>query len=218
MYKKAAIYKKKRVVKEPSKTKKHHYKMAPVKGEKNGDKRVILLRKSPRYYPTEDVGRKLRSRKNPKPARLRRSITPGTILILLSGCHRGKRVVFLKQLSSGLLLVTGPFSVNGVPLRRVNQAYVIATQMKVDVAGVVLPERLTDEYFRRTQPEKKPGEDSNLFTDSKQGYTVSDERKEDQKNVDSQLLTSIKAVPSLRQYLAAKFSLKKGQYPHRMVF
>jgi len=45
---------------------------------------------------------------------------------------------------------------------------VIATQMKVDVAGVVLPERLTDEYFRRTQPEKKPGEDSNLFTDSKQ--------------------------------------------------
>jgi len=47
---------------------------------------------------------------------------------------------------------------------------------------------------------------------------VSDERKEDQKNVDSQLLTSIKAVPSLRQYLAARFSLKKGQYPHRMVF
>ena len=44
----------------------------------------------------------------------------------------------------------------------------IATQMKVDVAGVVLPERLTDEYFRRTQPEKKSGEDSNLFTDSKQ--------------------------------------------------
>lgn len=62
--------------------------------------------KSPKWYAGDDVKAKAAPQKH-NPTKLRSSIKPGTILILLSGRFRGKRVVFLKQLPTGTLLVTG---------------------------------------------------------------------------------------------------------------
>lgn len=47
---------------------------------------------------------------------------------------------------------------NGVPLRRVNQAYVIATSMKIDISKVKIPV-VDDSYFAREESAKKTDED-----------------------------------------------------------
>ena len=102
-------------------------------------------------------------RKSIRASAPRPSLTPGTILILLAGRFRGKRVILLKNLSQGVLLVTGPFKVNGVPLRRVNARYVIATSQKVDLSGVdskKIEEVAGDKYFAREKGEKKTGEEA----------------------------------------------------------
>ena len=56
---------------------------------------------------------------------------------------------------------------NGVPLRRVNQAYVIATKTKVDIGTLTIPAKLDDNYFRRSSTKTKVGS-SGIFAESKQ--------------------------------------------------
>ncbi|VDQ08889.1 unnamed protein product [Trichobilharzia regenti] len=142
--------------------------------------------------------------------KLRSNIQPGTVLILLAGPHKGKRVLFLKALKSGLLLVTGPFKYNGVPLRRVSQRYVIATSTRVDLSEIKIPEHIDDGYFRRTDLKERKTDAEKLFsTETK--YVVSDIRKQDQKvsHPDSKMLHA---------YMRSLFSLGKRDYPHKMVF
>ena len=93
----------------------------------------------------------------------RKTLQPGTVLILLAGRFRGKRVVLLKALDQGVLLVTGPFKINGVPLRRVNSRYVIATSQKVDLSGVdekKIEEIAQPKYFTAEKTKEKAGEEA----------------------------------------------------------
>jgi len=181
--------------------------------------RTIQKPRDTRFYPTEDQPHPLKSNKqNHRPTRLRASIQPGTVLVLLSGRFRGKRVVFVKQLPSGLLLVTGPYKINGVPLRRVNQAYVIATSAKVDISGAKLDDKFTDNYFKKPEAQKKKKTEAEFFAAEPEKKKLDPARSADQKVFDAAILAAVKKQANMAEYLKAHFSLARGQYPHLMKF
>merc|ERR1712083_1138338 len=191
-----------------------------IGGAKNGGTRSVPAKKAPTFYPAEDVPVKAPSARelaSKGVTKLRKTITPGTVLILLAGRFRGRRVVFLKQLPSGLLLVTGPYGVNGVPLRRVNQAYVIATSTSVDIAAADVS-KFEDGYFGKAKVAKKKQKKSSdeFFSADEEKSEVSAERKADQATIDAALLPGLDEI--MKKYLKARFSLSKGDVPHKMKF
>ncbi|RRT58592.1 hypothetical protein B296_00029902, partial [Ensete ventricosum] len=133
-----------------------------------------------------------------------------------------------------ILDAVGPFKINGVPLRRVNQSYVIATSTKVDISGVNA-DKFGDKYFTKERKEKtKKGEGEFFETEKEFVFLLThsfsslgkmqetkalpQEKKDDQKAVDSPLIKAIEAVPDLKAYLGARFSLRSGMKPHELVF
>jgi large subunit ribosomal protein L6e len=123
------------------------------------------------WYPADDEHKHYK-KSGPKATKLRKGIVAGSVLVLLSGRFRGKRVVFLKQLPSGLLLVTGPYKINGVPLKRVNQVYTLTTSTKVNVTGVDAS-KVDDSLFKKDKKAKKAGEEK-FFAESAKVLHITD--------------------------------------------
>ena len=90
-----------------------------------------------------------------------------------------------------------------MPLRRVNQKYVIATKTKVDLAGVNVGD-ISDETFARNSKDTTKG--------------PSAVRAGLQKAVDAAVAAALKKTPMLENYIKSKFSLSNSDKPHAMKF
>ena len=99
---------------------------------KNNAEENKNLKLKKNWYPVSNLkSHFVRKCKIPKASHISSPLTPGQVVIILSGRFRGRRVVFLKKLENNLILVTGPYKYNGVPLKRVNAAYVLPTNTKI---------------------------------------------------------------------------------------
>lgn len=201
-------------------------------GKKKEQRKILDKLSSAHIVANPNIRRSKKS--GPKTEhKLRKSITPGTVLIILAGRFAGKRVVFLKQLPSGLLLVTGPFKLNGVPMRRVSPNYVIATSTKVDISDVSIPETVNDKYFVKQRevlprgeklffkggkPVLKAGEKAPKRPNELDAFEASEERKALQESVDGPIISSVQKVEYLGDYLKTRFTLSDKDKPHEMKF
>lgn len=172
--------------------------------------------KAPRFYPADDVPKPLSVHTVRKQQKLRASITPGTVLILLAGRFKGKRAIFLGQLPSGLLLITGPFKLNGIPVRRVSQSYVIGTSTKVALPQVDLS-KFTDSYFKATETKRAKKGEKEFFDDATATKKeLAADYMSNQKALDAALLPALSS--ELKAYLSSRFTLRDGDRPHLMKF
>jgi large subunit ribosomal protein L6e len=73
-----------------------------------------------------------------------------------------KRVFDVGSLFSDKCSLLGPFKVNGVPLKRVNQAYVIATSTNIDISSIDVS-KFEDKYFMKEKTKKVKKTEGEFF-------------------------------------------------------
>jgi len=195
-----------------------------VKSVKKTTTKPFRAHKKIHIVNLDRVERSFKKHHSRSQAKLRSSIKPGTVVILLKGKYAGRRAIFLRQLPvSRDLLVTGPFALNGVPLYRISQSFVIATSTRIDIKGMpnLKSNRLSDNLFKVQRAQKAPlahGEIKFFSPDTKKKPQLNIHRKPVQANTDKFLLPIIKKTPLLKEYLRASFSLSDKDAPHNMSF
>jgi large subunit ribosomal protein L6e len=184
--------------------------------KKNAEENKSLKLKK-NWYPVSNLKSHFKRQcKAPKASHISAPLTPGQVVIILSGRFRGRRVVYLKKLESNLLLVTGPYKYNGVPLKRVNAAYVLPTNTKLNI-NAEIAKNVNDKFFDKVDIERAKEEDFFEDKEKKKGR-ISEDKKKLQTEVDTEVKKAVDGVPMMKEYLRNRFALKDGDKPHLMKF
>ena len=185
--------------------------------KKNAEENKSLKLKK-NWYPVSNLKSQFKRQcKAPKASHISAPLTPGQVVIILSGRFRGRRVVYLKKLESNLLLVTGPYKYNGVPLKRVNAAYVLPTNTVLKVDEKVADSVKDSLFTKKVEIERKSEKDF-FVEDEVKKKRITEEKKKAQNDVDTQVKKAVDEVPMMKEYLRNRFALKNGDKPHLMKF
>ena len=184
--------------------------------KKNAEENKGLKLKS-NWYKVSDLKIHFKRKcKIPKKSHVSAEFTPGQVVIILSGRFRGRRVIFLKKLENNLILVTGPYKYNGVPLKRVNAAYVLPTNTKIKIDDKIA-DKIDDKLFERVQIKRE--KEGDFFEEEKvKKERITKERKDAQNEIDTVVKKAVDEVPMMKEYLRNRFALKNGDKPHLMKF
>merc|ERR1712004_327046 len=194
-------------------------------------KKLTILERKVRLMKQKYSVRPLKKskKKGPYPwITLRKTLTPGTVVILVSGRqnHKGRRMVFVKLLESGHLLLAGPKGLDRMPLMPVLQNFVIATSTKIPLTDGVktAADKINFSMFKRIRERKS--KESGIFAES--STKSSNEPRIDpevEKALDEALMASVENFSKdplekviFNAYMRCKFTLKNGQLPHNMKF
>lgn len=139
----------------------------------------------PKYV--EKYMKKLQKKNERKP---RTDLEKGMICVVLEGKYEAKKVFFLKSLKNNMALCTGIKSVNGAAFFKIDEAYLFATSMKINIGDIDVDENNVLVI----------GKDKNV-------ENMEIENSDDLNKIESMILKEIEKIEFMKAYLATPFEI-----------
>lgn len=134
---------------------------------------------------------KYKARTARKPRVGRTDLAKGMVVVVLEGIFASKRVVYLKGLEGNLALCAGPKSINGVPLFKIDERYLLATSTVLDInVNVDIDEE-------------------NIILTKRDDYTtpMDAEMTDAEKKIDEEIAKAVKEIKFMKSYLSEPFEI-----------
>ncbi|AFN83592.1 60S ribosomal protein L6 [Encephalitozoon romaleae SJ-2008] len=157
-------------------------------------KEVRVIPDDAGLYMPDDIPKfveKYKARTARKPRVRRTDLVKGMVVVVLEGVFASKRVVYLKGLEDNLALCAGPKSINGVPLFKIDERYLLATSTVLDInVNVDIDEK-------------------DIILTKRDDYTapMDVEMTDAEKKIDEEIAKVAKEIKFMKSYLSEPFEI-----------